>query len=96
MAWYNLVMKTVAEDYSMDRLIGPLGRCLTVESAKRILKLKADAKLQRRVDELADKCSEGLLTPEERDEHARYVSFGTFVALLKSRARQLLATSAED
>ena len=33
------------------------------------------------------------LTPEEQAEYASYVSFGTFVALLKSKARQLLANS---
>jgi len=30
-----------------------------------------------------------LLTPEERAEYGNYVTFGTFVAILKSKARQL-------
>ena len=61
--------------------------------ARRVVKLKADRHLQALVDELGEKCNEGRLTPEEQAEYARYVSFGTFVALLKSKARQLLAQS---
>jgi len=55
--------------------------------------LKADRKLQARVEYLARRCNEGLLTPEERAEYGNYVSYGTFIAILKSKARQLLANS---
>jgi len=37
--------------------------------------------------------NQGLLTPEERAEYGYYVTFGTFVAILKSKARQLLANA---
>ena len=77
----------------LDRLVDPLSRCLTAESAKRIVGLRADRKVQPRVDRLARKCTEGTLTPEEQAEYADYVSFGTFVALLKSKARRLLAAA---
>jgi len=55
--------------------------------------LKADPELRSRVDYLARRCSQGVLTPEERAEYGNYVTFGTFVAILKSKARQLLANS---
>lgn len=74
----------------LDRLIDPLSRCLTPESARRLLGFRADPQLQAMVDQLADKCSEGTLTPTEEAEYASCVAFGTFVALLKSKARQLL------
>jgi hypothetical protein len=77
----------------LDRLVGPLSECLTPETAKRLLKLRADPQLQALVNELAEKCNKGTLTPQEQAEYAGYVSFGTFVALLKSKARQLLAKS---
>ena len=86
-------MKTMRKNPVLDRLVDPLCQCLTVESARRVLKLRADPTVQARVDQLADKCSEGSLTPEERSEYARYVSFGTFVAIVKSKARRLLAAS---
>ena len=86
-------MKTVNTAPALDRLVGPLSECLTTESARRVLALKADPELQTRVDYLADRCSQGLLTPDERAEYGDYVTFGTFVAILKSKARQLLANS---
>jgi hypothetical protein len=45
---------------------------------------------------LAHRCNAGLLTPEESAEYSSYVKFGTFVAILKSKARQLLANSQGD
>ena len=86
-------MRTRKTAPALDRLVGPLSECLTLESARRLLALKADAKLQARMDYLAGRCNEGLLTPEERAEYDNYVTFGTFIAILKSKARQLLANS---
>jgi hypothetical protein len=84
-------MKTRNPSPSLDRLVDPLGKCLTPESARRVLKLRADRSMQALLDQLAEKNAEGTLTPEQRAEYATYVAFGTFVALLKSKARQLLA-----
>lgn len=75
----------------LDSLIGPLGECLTPEVARRVIKLKADPKLQSRITYLAEQCNEGKLTSKEEAEYSSYVSFGTFVAVLQSKARQLLA-----
>jgi hypothetical protein len=86
-------MKTAKRDPVLDRLVDSLGECLTPESARKLLALKADAALQARINDFADRHSQGLLTPEERAEYGQYVSFGTFVAILKSKARLLLANS---
>ena len=80
----------------LDQLVAPLGECLTPESARRVLALKAHPKLQAHVDELAVRHSRGELTPEEQTEYGRYVSFSTFVAILKSQARQLLADTSGE
>lgn len=77
----------------LDRLVAPLSQCLTPESARRVLKLTADRQLQARVALLADKCNAGTLTRDERAEYENYVQFGGFIALLKSKARLLLATA---
>jgi hypothetical protein len=84
-------MKTDSGNTVIDRLIGPLSDCLTPESARRILALKADKKLQAKVSHLAERCNQGLLTPQEQAEYTVYVKFGTFIAILKSKARRLLA-----
>jgi hypothetical protein len=71
----------------LDRLVAPLGECMTPESARRLLTLKADPALQAHVDHLASRHNQGSLTPQEEAEYS------TFVAILKSKARQLLASS---
>ena len=86
-------MKTGKPAPVLDQLVAPLSDCLTPESARRLLALKADPKLQTRVDDLAARHSQGALTPEEQAEYGGYVYFDTFVAILKSKARQLLAAS---
>ena len=90
---FNMKTTTPTPNPVLHRLIDPLGQCFTPDSARRLLKLKADRQLQERVAHLADKCNEGTLSPEERAEYENYVSFGTFVAMLKSKARLLLSES---
>jgi hypothetical protein len=86
-------MKTAKNTAVLEKLVGPLSECLTPESARRLLALKIDPALQARVDDLAQRHSQGLLTRDEQAEYGSYVSYSTFVAILKSKARQLLAHS---
>jgi hypothetical protein len=84
-------MKTSAP--ALDQFVAPLGDCLTPESARRLVAMKADPKLQALVDDLAERHSRRELSPEEEAEYSGYVYFDTFVAILKSKARQFLANS---
>lgn len=86
-------MKSPKDIPVLDQLVAPLGDCLTPESARRLLALKPDPALQTRIDEMATRHTEGQLTAEEHAEYGRYVSYATFIAILKSKARQLLAVS---
>jgi hypothetical protein len=52
----------------LKRLLEPVSRSLNLEAARKLVRLKADARTQARVDELARKCNEGELTPAERAE----------------------------
>jgi len=83
-------MKKSKHKLALDRLLSPLGDCLTLESARRLLSLKADSKLQAHMQKLATRHTEGRLTAEEESDYGDYVSYVTFVAILKSKARQLL------
>ena len=69
----------------------PLGRCLTPDSAREILSVRADETTQNRVEELAAKCDEGKLTPDEHAEYQLFVEVGDLVALLQAKARSYLA-----
>ena len=75
----------------MDRLLDAVTRCLTPEVARRLVELRADRELQQRVDTLADRCTEGQLTPEELEEYETYVRTSHFIAILQAKARRLLA-----
>ena len=84
-------MSSRSSAIALDRLVDPLSSCLTKESAKRLLRLRADRRLEARMDYLADKCNEGELTPDERREYEMYLMANHFIAMLKAKARILLA-----
>ena len=75
----------------LERLLDPVSQSLNVEAARKLIRLKADAPTQARVDELARKCNEDQLTPAERLEYERIVTAGTLIAILQAKARLLLA-----
>ena len=77
----------------LELMLEPVTRSLNVDVAKKLVRLKADAKVQARVAKLARKCNEGELTPEEAAEYDRYIAFADFVAILQAKARLLLANS---
>ena len=69
----------------------PLGRCLTRESAREILAVRADAVAIRRIEKLARDCDAGRLTPAARAEYQLLADVGELVALLQAKARRYLA-----
>jgi len=77
----------------LSRLLDPIGRCLTPEVAQHLVALQVDQVVQTRLEELADKCTEGQPSADERTEHATYVQALEFIAVLQAQARSLLANS---
>ena len=45
------------------------------------------------MDELAEKCNEGLLSSEEREEYETGVRFANYLAIIQAKARRLLKAS---
>jgi hypothetical protein len=76
---------------AFERVLAAVGQCLDRQSAEALLRLRADREMQGRIEELADKCTEGRLTSEERDEYEALIRVGNFVAILQAKARRLLA-----
>jgi hypothetical protein len=77
----------------LDRMLDPLSRCLDAESAKRLLELRVDPVVQSRVDFLAERANEGLLTPEERAEYEAYINADDFISILKMKAERYLSSN---
>jgi uncharacterized protein YnzC (UPF0291/DUF896 family) len=59
------------------------------EKAQAILQFRPPAKLKARIEELAEKSTEGQLTTVEKAEYAGYVRANKFVAIFQRQARQL-------
>ena len=76
---------------ALDRLLEPVGRCLTPRAARALVALRADEETQNRIEELARKSTAGKLKREERAEYESLVAAGTVIAILQAKARAELA-----
>ena len=79
---------------ALDHLLDPLSRCLDEASARRVVELRVAPAVQERVDFLAERANEGLLTEEERDEYEALISADEFITILKLKARAHLHSAA--
>jgi hypothetical protein len=84
-------MSQVHDTSVIDRLLEPFGRTLTPALARELADLRAPAKEQDRIDELAEKCNEGTLSAEERAEYEDYVRAIHFLGIVQAKARAILA-----
>lgn len=75
---------------ALSRFLDPVASLLTPEVARRIVDFRADATTQARLDELAEKSTEGLLTAEERTEYEGYVRAIDLITILQLKARTVL------
>jgi hypothetical protein len=89
-------MELKAVSAAFDRLLDPLARSLPPQAARVIAGFRADPETQARIDELADKCNEGQLSPAERLEYEAYVEAIDFIAILQDQAREVLENSSES
>jgi hypothetical protein len=69
-------------------MLDPLCRCLDVDSARRILELRVDPEVQAKVEALAERANEGLLTPAERAQYGAYINADDLIATLKLKLRR--------
>jgi hypothetical protein len=74
----------------LDRLLEPLAASLSPGVAAKIADLRADETVQSRIDYLADRSTDGLLTTEEREEYAGCLHAIDVIAVLQAKARSLL------
>jgi hypothetical protein len=80
----------------LKRLLAPVGKCLTVKTARALVKLRADPEVQLRMEELGRKSNEGKLGLEEHAEYEAYVMAGNLIAILQSQARRRLAEAGKS
>ena len=76
---------------ALERVFEPIRSCFTPSIARKIVRYRPDRSLKTRIQELADKANDGMLTAAERSEYEGYVRGIDLVALLQSKARRYLA-----
>ena len=87
-------MKTNGDTVALEKFLRPMARGLSAELARAIVNLTADEETQSRYDLLAEKNTEGQLTPAEREELESLVRVNTLLGVLKVEAKAVLAKAA--
>ena len=77
----------------LDQVFDPISECLTPEVARRIANLRASPEVQGRLDEFADKSSDGTLSTEERADYEVWVRAINFLGVLQAKARKVVAAN---
>ena len=75
---------------ALDGFLDPLGRCLDAESARRVVELRVAPPVQQRIDTLAERANDGVLTSDEAAEYEALINAADFISVLKIKARQHL------
>ena len=75
---------------ALECLLRPLSQSFSIELARALAGVQADAETQARYDELAGKHTDGQLTPAELAELASIVRANTLLGVLKAEARAFL------
>lgn len=87
-AAFEAELAEAQEPSSVGHLMDGVARCFTPESAERLSAFRLDAETQARIDYLAGKANDGLLTDEERSEYVTLVAALDFLALLLAKVRR--------
>ena len=86
MIFMDVSLETTA---AFDRAVAPVLGVLSREQALEIASFHADAKLQSRIEVLAQKANEGELTADEQAEYEGYAQANRFLAVLQAEARRV-------
>lgn len=78
----------------MESMLAAVTDTLEVSALKALAGMRASAESAERMNWLAERANEGLLTEEERHEYESAISFGNFLGLLQSKARLKLKSAA--
>ena len=87
-------MRTNGDTVALETILRPMARGLSTEVARAIANLTTDDETQARYGALAEKRTEGQLTPAELKELASFVRANTLLGVLKAEAQAVLAKAA--
>jgi hypothetical protein len=79
----------------LDGLLESLSRCLDTESRRRLVELAVATPVQERIELLAERANDGMLTEEERSEYEALINAADFISILKLKARKHLNSNVQ-
>lgn len=79
--------------FHLEKLLEPFADCLSREVAAKLVALRADDTMQDRIDYLAQRANDGLLTDSEREEYEGYLHAIDVIGVLQAKARAFLRKS---
>lgn len=74
----------------LEQALDPSAPIFTVEGARRLVNMPPNAEKLGRMEELADKANEDLLTPGERSEYEALIYAGKLMSILRLKAEVFL------
>src|SRR5207244_12330288 len=89
---YGATVITTPESAAFNRGVRRVLQIVLPDKAEAVLSYRAPPELQRRIEDMAAKSTEGQPTEEERAEYEGYVRANKFVAILQRQARQMAGT----
>jgi len=84
-------MAVTLDTAAFDRGTDPILEFFNAEQARALVAYRGDEALRARIEELAQKSTEGELTDAERAEYEGYVQANKFIAILQAKAKKLLS-----
>lgn len=84
-------MRQAVAETPFHRILAPVVDCFTPEVARKLIDVRIDASLQRRLNELATKANFGTQSEAERAEHESLINGVETLAILKAYARHYLS-----
>jgi hypothetical protein len=84
-------MATTFHTTAFERGADSILRFLTHDQARALVAYRGDDALRERIDELAERNTQGELTEGGRSEYEGYVRANKSIAVLQAKARKLLA-----
>jgi hypothetical protein len=86
-------MSTIYDTSAFERGTDPILGFFSREQAESLVAYHGDDALRAKIEELAQKNTEGTLTPAERVDYEGYVQANKFIAILQAKARKFLTHS---
>ena len=83
-------MGTTTPSTPLNRVLQPISECLTRDVAERVINAPLNEDLQERLNVLAEKANDGLLTVEEQYEYEQYIEGIDLLGIFKAQARLAL------